>query len=505
MTKISVENMGPIVSGEVDLKPLTIFIGPSNTGKSYMATAIYALMKAFEGAPLGQGSQFYRQSDRVVRYRAPAARRGKVPDEVYELVKVVRDRVSQECEEAFKLQELTVSLLSQEMQSFLKQSTLQRLDSYRRSVTDQLRWVYGDPSTFVRRGSAPEDFGMTIRRDVPPLNMSIALAASKSWMPEFDVSEVTIPPFMLAPWLYVPELSEDTMWDIYFDFFSILPGVAAADVLGRFPPQSFYLPAARSGIAQGHKVVAAELIRQNSRTGPSRIDFPALPGITTEFLSNLVKMDKNLSIRSRDDEEYGEFVSSIAFIESNVLNGTIDLDDSGGLPFPGIVYEPMGRGINSGKFALDHTSSMVSELAPLILFLVYLVSKGDLLILEEPESHLHPAAQRQMARGIVRLVNAGVKVLITTHSDLLLSAVNNLMRLSFADDGKLSGLGFEREDCLSHDDVSAYRFAIDETQGGSLVHELEIRRDVGIDDAEFGKVVNELYDETIAVEQIPIK
>ena len=505
MTKISVKNMGPIVSGEVDLKPLTIFIGPSNTGKSYLATAIYALMKAFEGVPFRQGSQFDRQSDRVVRYRAPAARLGKPPDEVYELVNVVRDRVSQESEEAFNPQELTVSLLPKEMQSLLKQSTLQRLDSFRSSVTDQLRWVYGDPSTFVRRGSVPEDFRLTIVRDEPRLNMGITLTSSNNFMPEFDVSEVMIPNFMVAPWLFVPELSEDTMWDIYFDFFSLLPEVAAADVLGRLPPQSFYLPAARSGIAQGYKVVAAELIRQTSRTGPGLIDFPTLPGITTEFLSNLVSMDKNLSIRSRDDEEYGEFVKSIAFFENNVLNGRIDLDDSGGLPYPRIVYEPMGPGIHSGKFALGYTSSMVSELAPLVLYLVYLVSKGDLLILEEPESHLHPAAQRQMARGIVRLVNAGVKVLITTHSDLLLAAINNLLRLSFAGEDKIAALGFEPEDCLSHDDVSAYRFSLNEAVGGSFVHELEIRRDVGINDDEFGRVVNELYDETIAVEQIPIR
>ena len=65
---------------------------------------------------------------------------------------------------------------------------------------------------------------------------------------------------------------------------------------------------------------------------------------------------------------------------------------------------------------------MVSELAPLILFLKYLVRPGDLLILEEPESHLHPAAQRRLARGIVRLVNAGVKVLITTHSETFVSS-----------------------------------------------------------------------------------
>ena len=248
-------------------------------------------------------------------------------------------------------------------------------------------------------------------RDEPRLNMDITLTSSNNFMPEFDVSEVMIPNFMVAPWLFVPELSEDTMWDIYFDFFSLLPEVAAADVLGRLPPQSFYLPAARSGIAQGYKVVAAELIRQTSRTGPGLIDFPTLPGITTEFLSNLVSMDKNLSIRSRDDEEYGEFVKSIAFFENNVLNGRIDLDDSGGLPYPRIVYEPMGPGIH-GKFAL-HSITYLRwcrnwlQLVP--YFLKYLVRPGDLLILEEPESHPHPTAQRQMARGIVRLVNAGVK------------------------------------------------------------------------------------------------
>ena len=48
MLTISVKNFGPIAEGSVDLKPLTIFVGPSNTGKSYMATAVYAVMQGFE-------------------------------------------------------------------------------------------------------------------------------------------------------------------------------------------------------------------------------------------------------------------------------------------------------------------------------------------------------------------------------------------------------------------------------------------------------------------------
>ena len=65
MLTISVKNLGPIAEGTVDLKPLTIFVGPSNTGKSYMAMAVYSVMKAFQGhdfaAPMRfpDGQRFY--------------------------------------------------------------------------------------------------------------------------------------------------------------------------------------------------------------------------------------------------------------------------------------------------------------------------------------------------------------------------------------------------------------------------------------------------------------
>ena len=43
--RISAENFGPIVNGSIDLRPLTVLVGPSNTGKTYFATLIYALHK----------------------------------------------------------------------------------------------------------------------------------------------------------------------------------------------------------------------------------------------------------------------------------------------------------------------------------------------------------------------------------------------------------------------------------------------------------------------------
>ena len=44
---LEVRDFGPIGEASVELRPLTVFVGPSNTGKSYLASLIYALHKHF--------------------------------------------------------------------------------------------------------------------------------------------------------------------------------------------------------------------------------------------------------------------------------------------------------------------------------------------------------------------------------------------------------------------------------------------------------------------------
>ena len=45
--ELTVTNFGPIAEAKVELRPLTVFVGPSNTGKSYMAGLIYAMQRFF--------------------------------------------------------------------------------------------------------------------------------------------------------------------------------------------------------------------------------------------------------------------------------------------------------------------------------------------------------------------------------------------------------------------------------------------------------------------------
>ena len=46
---INVKNFGPIEKAEIALRPLTVFVGESNTGKTYLAALIYALHQNFGG------------------------------------------------------------------------------------------------------------------------------------------------------------------------------------------------------------------------------------------------------------------------------------------------------------------------------------------------------------------------------------------------------------------------------------------------------------------------
>ena len=485
MLTVSVKNFGPIVEGTVDLKPLTIFVGPSNTGKSYMATAVYAVMRAVEDRP-------------QVPYVRNLARRGILPtfegrwETPVEVADAIRDWVKQQDGKAWEYQEVPVSAMPEKARSELNQSTYQVLDWLHRDVTQQLFLAYRGNAELVNRASKPEDFSLTIKRDLPLLEMVIRLGDGKNFKPGFDISKASIPSHIIEYWGSDQKLDEEIYPDVYLEFFSRLRISAAEYLFDGLPHSSFFLPAARSGIAQGQRILAASIIRQSSLPGSQRVNVPALPGVTTEFLSDLVSLDRGM----RSPLPSVELDKAISFIESNVLHGEIDLDESAGLPYPEIVYET-----TAGKFNVKHSSSMITELAPVVLFLKYLVRPGHLLIFEEPESHLHPAAQLQMARGIARLVNAGVKVLITTHSDIFVSQINNLLALGQASPELVAEGGFVAEDFLRKDQVGAYLFRYSHELGGSEIVLLEIDPDTGIDEDEFAQVFEAIYDESIALQR----
>jgi len=55
---------------------------------------------------------------------------------------------------------------------------------------------------------------------------------------------------------------------------------------------------------------------------------------------------------------------------------------------------------------------------------------GDLLLVENPEVHLHPAGQALMGQFLAQVAGAGVQVIVETHSDHVLNGIRRAVRSS---------------------------------------------------------------------------
>lgn len=64
----------------------------------------------------------------------------------------------------------------------------------------------------------------------------------------------------------------------------------------------------------------------------------------------------------------------------------------------------------------------LSYVAPIVISLLK-AKAGDLVILENPEAHLHPKGQRKMGELIAKACAGGVQVIVETHSDHLLNGI----------------------------------------------------------------------------------
>ena len=125
------------------------------------------------------------------------------------------------------------------------------------------------------------------------------------------------------------------------------------------------------------------------------------------------------------------------------------------------------------RLPLMNASSMVSELGPVVLYLRYLVRPGHVLIVEEPESHLHPAMQVEFTRQLAALVHAGVRIIVTTHSEWVLEELSNLVLASSLPEVQRSGIGGV-EFALRPEDVGAWWFQQKKRPRGSVVREIRL-------------------------------
>ena len=121
-----------------------------------------------------------------------------------------------------------------------------------------------------------------------------------------------------------------------------------------------------------------------------------------------------------------------------------------------LYYIPKGTRL---KLTMVESSSAARALLNLSFYLNCIAEKGGLLMVDEPELSLHPENQRRIARLFARLVNIGVKVFITTHSDYIVKELNTLIMLNH-DKPHLKRVteenGYQESELINADQVKVY-------------------------------------------------
>jgi len=435
VVKFSIKNFGPIETGTLELAPLTVITGPNSSGKSYFALALHTIVSV-------HGSPIY--------FHGPPK---SIPQG--EAFRILATGTNQKVKLDFEPDqpEETLDYFRRPLETFP--------DHLRVEVGKRLQLNFGDSLTNLKGESRKRT-----RLHLDSEETRVAYSITKTGLKSSGSLKLTLDAKRFG----------DKISRHEFDFWAVAPT--------NLPDSSHYLPAARTGLMHTFTTLASELVKIRAVRDDKR--YSRMPsGVVAEFVSGILRC-VGLPPRPLPQE-----VSQVAsFMENKILGGVVALQERDGASQP--IFRLEGRELSPSR-----VSSMVTELMPIILYLRYIIYPTDLLIIEEPEAHLHPSNQRVLARALARLVNAGVKVLITTHSDYLVQQLGNCISASAVSKKKREGI--PEKEVLEIGSVKAYRTSLTPS-GSSTLQPLEVSAEFGIEVDSFTDEALDLSEQSAALQ-----
>lgn len=479
--KLSIEanDFGPITGGKITIKPLTVFIGPNNSGKSYAAMLIHSIFESYAPSTLPRGGPFFMRR----RFLA----------EQFDIRPIVIKEFPQVKKQMGELKEGRKLHIPGQFVEKLNKKIFESI--YEKRLSDEIIRSYASPlKELIRIGKS--SFGLEINfnsygthliyqkdklkiKAYPQSDIKIEIKATKSHDISFEEEKGKV---LLKINKRIWN-DRDFMKHVFPDIFC---DICVRKILENVSMPCYYLPAARSGILQGHKALAASIVKKAPYVGIERLEIPKFSGVVSDFISSVLTLP----------EEKGPFYQLAQVFEKELIKGQILIRS-----LDGYVSE-IKYHFQDTEIPLHRASSTVSELAPLFLYLKYTIEPGNILIIEEPEAHLHPENQRILAKFLVKLIRKGVDIVITTHSEYLLEQLSSFMLLSKVEPKKRTQkYKYTGQDFLRPDEIVVYVFDYDKKSVGHKISEVEITEEDGISQDEFLKIHEALYEERLKLQK----
>ncbi len=473
--KLIVKNFGPIREAKVDIKPMTIFIGPSNTGKSYLAILVYIFDKVL--------NELFSFLD-FTNFNATIDVKNIADEEkITNIVNAVLSECTTTIHERWETE--AIRCFGEEWQNLTKQN--------------------GAPASIVVSNESKGvvlDFISPEKDKFPPLDSitkkikeevigSLNLHENKNFIYVFEGPGDLGKMYSLdLTALVLPEVS---------GLLSFLPDMSRSDKPRHYPGHRYitgginthYLPAVRGGLMQSHRIMVTALVDRAPTTGLTGTEFIPFTGVLADFVRKLFNIDERRHHTKRTNN-----ISALSQeIEQRIMRGAIHIKTLE-TRYPDFRYNLTNRNSNPREISLMYASSSVSELASIVLFIRYYISPGDVFIVEEPEAHLHPEAQRIVAGVLVELVKAGVYVIATTHSDIILEQISNFIHADKVPGARVLSRKAEQR-TLPRNKVGAYVFRASQNGKGTTVRVIRFNKQTGILTKDHLDVSSDLYNEAV--------
>lgn len=460
--EIAVKNFGPIAEASIDLRPLTVFVGPSNTGKTYFATLVYALHGILDGFPRIPLLNFAGLSfAKMMSNSGDSVNLIALEEEIRESIQNLKTN-----SQVFKFSDLP-QRTREDVRSGLKDQNV-----FSREIEHCFNF---ESVSKLLKSTKPESSEMSISLTVSESSQDLWTIKIQNSSVGISVDEQVNENILIQPEEEEVFKKSRYLWkDEPFPYIEYFKFFRSSDKNKN--QQRYYLPASRSGIMECYRVVASSIMGYAVRG-----TMPTLSAVIGDFMMKLIIYEDNSQSNNTT------IAAIVDILESKMLVGKI-IPKRSPAGYPDFFYQ--AQEVKDG-IRIDQASSMVSELAPLALFLRSGIKSGDTLIIEEPEAHLHPGAQADMAVILARLVRAGVRVIITTHSDWLLEEISNLTL-----EGLLKDETDEPASWLLPDEVGVWHFQKDKP-----VQEIPFHPREGISPEDYEDVAEGLYNRSVNLQQ----
>ncbi|MFH1962706.1 MAG: ATP-binding protein [bacterium] len=403
--RIQVKNLGVLRQAEFTLGNLTIICGGNNTGKTYATYALFGFLS------------FWREafSIRVKEDINQLFAEGVIHIDLPKYVGLAESTLSECCQEYAEQLPIVFAASTERFQETEFQIYI---DSKDIRLADKYEQILSSANT--------EHFSITKSEGSTELVVTLLVKKEKIRIPEDIIKR------------FIGDAIKDT-------------------IFGHLFPNPFIASAERTGAAIFRKELnftRNRLLEEMSQSdkninlrnllSKSYPDYALPVKRNVSFMRDLEMLDKKSSfIAEKHPEVLADFV--------DIIGGkyVITRNDE-------LYYTPKGKQV---KLSMDESSSAVRSLLDIGFYLRHIAQPGDLLMVDEPELNLHPENQCRIARLFARLVNLGIRVFITTHSDYIIKELNTLIMLNH-DKPHLKLIaernGYKAEELIASDKIKVY-------------------------------------------------